>query len=648
VSRGAPRRGASPALDICCTAAVLGLLLLVLRARVVFTRSDLRDPVAMLRRFPSVAFPDLAYVAGLAVAGLALCALAAGRSRLQRAIAGAFALLACLSLVFGFVNVRAVAELGRPMNYQWLYYSHFMRSMDSYTALAALLSWTWAATVTAACLLLLIGAGLLARGARRVGWPGVPAWAAGAALLACLGLGWSRGGPREWSDAQAANPVLTLAASAFEAGRNPVLARMVTPIGPEDFLTAGERAATAGVTPLSGRARAAGVRNVVVVVLESVGAQYLWGFGGRDRGLMPELENLSGSGRRFVSFYAHQPSTTHSLVALLLAVYPPHSFRVLTREHPDIALPSLSSELKRRGYRTAFINAEDVGFQRADEFLAHQRFDLISDASTGACPAASGSARRYDDCMVAKLGSWIASDSTRPFFAVLCTYQTHFPYLPDSSATSHLHPPVPVTPGLQQPESLDVRFNRYRGGLRATDRALGTLVRDLEARGQLESTLIVLIGEHGEAFGQHGNAFHRYLFEEEVRVPFLLINPRLFHGEVDSVAGGTIDVAPTVLDLLGQPLPAEWQGRSLFAAGRTGRVYLFGPYSGLFGLREGSRKLIYDAIADRSSLYDLAADPLEAVDIAPADPAVVEQGKQRLAAWVQYQRRFYVRHGVSP
>ena len=72
-----------------------------------------------------------------------------------------------------------------------------------------------------------------------------------------------------------------------------------------------------------------------------------------------------------------------------------------------------------------------------------------------------------------------------------------------------------------------------------------------------------------------------------------------------------MDIAPTVLDLLGDTLPAEWQGRSLFDPGRPDRVYLFGPYSGLFGLREGSRKFIYDPIANEDQLYDLSADPHE-------------------------------------
>lgn len=643
--RKAPVGVDAAVIRICCTGAVLALLLTALRARILFSWSDLGSPTRILRGLAIGAYADLAYVAGLTGVFVVLCLLARDRPRVRGLIAGSFAVAMCLSLLLGFVNVRAVAELGRPVNYQWLYYSHFMRSLDTYTALAALLSWSWVAVVAIACLGLLLASHLLARGAarvvRRAGARRFGA-AVAVALSAYFALGWSWQSAAGWKSPTIENPVVALVTSVLDADTDPVLAKMPTGVGPEDFLSAGARGALAPQTSQTARARDAGVRNVVIVVLESVAAEYLWGFGAADSGRTPELERYQASARRFASFYAHQPSTTHSLVGLLLSVYPPLSFRVVTREHPDIALPSLSGELKRQGYRTALINAEDNRFQRADVFLSHRQFDLIADASTGSCAASP----RDDDCMVRDLATWIDRDSLRPFFAVLWTAQTHFPYLAPSTPADGRGTPTGVA-GHKPSDSLSVRFIRYLRALRETDRAIGKLLRLLEERGLLKSTLVVVSGDHGEAFGQHGNAFHRFLYEEEVHVPLFLINSRLFHGEIDSVAGGTIDLAPTVMDLLGYRVPAEWQGRSLFDSRRHGRVYLFGPYSGLFGYREGTRKFIYDPIANEDELYDLAADPDETVNIASKHPAAVREGRERLAAWVQHLDRFYRQLGVS-
>jgi arylsulfatase A-like enzyme len=550
-------------------------------------------------------------------------------------------------LLLGFVNVRAVAELGRPLNYQWLYYSHFMQSMDSYTALAALLSWRWAGEVLAACLLLLLLAELLARGVTKVLEP-VGRARVGASLAGGLGaylaLAWpahSRAGGMHAT--QLENPVVALVGSVLTADANPVLARMPTSAGPDDFLTAGERRARAPRTAFTGSARAAGVRNVLVIVLESVGAPYVSGFGAPD-GATPALDRYRPFSRRFTAAYAHQPSTTHSLIGLLLSVYPPNTFRTVTREHPDIALPSWSGELKRLGFRTAFINAGDNQFQREDAFLAHRRFDEVVDASTDPCSAGEVERVGADECTLRRLAAWVERDPHRPFFAVAWTIQTHFPYTVGRLAPAPVTSALPATfRGRPPSDSLPVRFARYRQALRDTDRAIGRMLDGLGRRGLLDSTLVAIVGDHGEAFGQHGNMVHRYLYEEEVRVPLLLINRRLFHGEADGTTAGMIDLAPTVMDLLGDSIPAEWQGRSLFSPERSGRVYLFGPYSGLFGYREGDRKLIYDAIGDETEVYDLATDPGEASNLAPRQPAVAREGRERLAAWEQYQNRFYRR-----
>jgi lipoteichoic acid synthase len=235
-----------------------------------------------------------------------------------------------------------------------------------------------------------------------------------------------------------------------------------------------------------------------------------------------------------------------------------------------------------------------------------------------------------DGCVVAALLEWAGRPGPQPFAAVLWTMQTHYPYFVSG-------------PEGRYAEAGSV-LNRYLTALHEGDRALGDLLRGLDRRGLLESTLVIVMGDHGEAFGQHGHTNHHLLYEEDLHIPLLLINGSLFHGERDSTIGGIIDVAPTIMDLLGYPLPAPWQGRSLFNLERTGRVYLFAPFSSVyFGYREGSRKLIYNASSNTAELYDLSADPEEKVNLAPRAPEVVAAGRDRLAAWARYQEHYYAR-----
>ena len=639
-------RRASPATRICCTGAALMIVLLPLRARIVHGLTDHHPAGDFLGRLAAASYGDVAYSAGLTCIFLLLCLLAASRPGVQHLVAGFFELAAGVSLAFGFVNVRAIAELGQPLNYQWLYYSHFMQSMDTYTALADLVSWRSLSLVTLGCVALLFLSRLLTFGSVYVGariGQRRPSAIAATILVAYLVVA------RTWSvrlglpPADVQNPAIALLDSYRRADDEPVLAEMATAIGADDFLTRGQRSPTASRTAYTARAQRDQVRNVVVMVLESVGAGYVAGFGDADSALTPELWTYGRSGLRFTSFYAHQPSTSSSLLALLLSVYPPHSFRAITREHPDIGLPSLSGELQRQGYRTAMFNAEDNRFQGANVFLSQRRFDLVEDAPSSSCRVAVDS--HADQCMVNNLVKWIDHGPRRPFFALLWTAQTHYPYLSPRTEVGQTIAPA-VAPS-QHPDSLlDTRYTRYLRALHESDRAIGSVFRQLDQRHLLDSTLIVVLGDHGEAFGQHGNMFHRLLYEEEVRIPLLLVNRRLFPAALDSTVGGTIDIAPTVLDLLGYPAPREWQGHSLFERARSGRVYLFGPYSGLFGLREATRKVIYNPIAGQFEVYDLASDPLETVNLAASNEDLVQLAQQRLAAWVQYQDRFYRAHGV--
>jgi len=269
--------------------------------------------------------------------------------------------------------------------------------------------------------------------------------------------------------------------------------------------------------------------------------------------------------------------------------------------------------------------------------LSHHGFDTLVDHRDIPCGGAKLKASQkgwpnldgvYDRCTSAALLDWVGKTRPTPFFAVLWTMQTHYPYFAAEERG--------FAPGRR-------RLERYMSGLYESDQALGELLRGLETSGVLDSTLVVVLGDHGEGLGKHQHLIHSTLYEEDVHIPLVLINRSLFHGEVDSVPFGMVDVAPTIMDLLGFPPEPTWQGRSGFDPDRSGRIYLFAPFSGvMFGLVEGSRKFIYNADDGTWELYDLNKDPGELTNLAP-DSADPREQLGRFAAWYQYQRSYYRR-----
>jgi arylsulfatase A-like enzyme len=125
------------------------------------------------------------------------------------------------------------------------------------------------------------------------------------------------------------------------------------------------------------------------------------------------------------------------------------------------------------------------------------------------------------------------------------------------------------------------------------------------------------------------------VYEENVHVPFLLWNPRLYPKPVRSaVVGSHVDVNPTLADLLGLPPSPSWHGRSLFDRLRPPRAYFYAANDDyLLGVREGEWKYIYNATEGRDELYNLKTDPAEGHNAAKQDAQRVRRLRQRLAAW---------------
>ncbi len=180
-------------------------------------------------------------------------------------------------------------------------------------------------------------------------------------------------------------------------------------------------------------------------------------------------------------------------------------------------------------------------------------------------------------------------------------------------------------------------FDRYRNALQYGDESLGTLMRGLRARGLEEQTLWIVMGDHGEAFGQHdGNSGHTFqLYEENVHVPLVIAAPGLIHEPTRSRRiVSALDVAPTMLELIGEPVPPGYQGRSMLEPDAR-MAFFFADYSlGLLGLRDGRFKMIDQPDARRSKLFDLEADSGERTDLSSRYPDRAAWYARNLRAWM--------------
>ena len=214
-----------------------------------------------------------------------------------------------------------------------------------------------------------------------------------------------------------------------------------------------------------------------------------------------------------------------------------------------------------------------------------------------------------------------------PFFVTLLPVSGHHPY------------DVPEPGPFGDANEID----GYRDALYYSDRMLHRFLEGIEARGLGSQTLTVIIGDHGEAFGEHeGNYGHVFcVYEENVRIPMIFHAPGLLDdaGLLTRVAS-TLDIAPTVLDLLGLPIPAAYRGASLLEPAPRMALFLADYSEPLVGLRDGRWKFIHDLGSGRMRLFDLIADPRERVDLAPGELQRANAYREHLEGWVEAVRSF--------
>jgi lipoteichoic acid synthase len=581
------------------------------------------DPLQGLPLLLKNAFQDFIYTAILTLL-FGVLFFIKKEKKYRRVIFWIFGSFAVLSIIICIANIKITALLGMPFNYRWLYYSDFLLSSDALNAigdnidkgsLLANLVMIIAIVPLVWCIYQLLVKG--------------PVLTA-IVLVICFGTASLAKSDLSIDKGKKANPIMYFVSSLFEQNSLSTLS------GKTNVNQFSKKNKNVLQPQYASAFQKANIKNVIVFVLESTPAEYITPYNSLYKAT-PFLDSIKSSSLFFDAAYAHAPATNKSLVSILCGSYPYLSYKAITAEKPDIKWPSISSELKKNGYRTSFINSGDNRFQGADRFLQHRGMSEIQDFRQNTCAAPVFSDSRYvdenleginDECLTTRFFDWIKDDQSTPFFSMMWTYQTHYPYFSTGKKIDF--------------NSKNPSLEKYLNALHNADRTLRQLVEGLKERDLFNSTLIVVLGDHGEAFGRHGQTSHAGgIYEENLHIPLILINPQLFKGERISEVAGSSDVAPTIFSILGKPIPNEWQGENLFSINRRNKVYFFSPFSDwLFGCREGNYKFIYNATTNVPYLYDLKTDPFESINIANKHPKYVKELHDHLNSWIQYQVQY--------
>ncbi len=438
--------------------------------------------------------------------------------------------------------------------------------------------------------------------------------------------------------------------------------------------------------------------NVIIISVDTLRKDHLscYGYEGCKT---PNIDEFAGKSVVFENCIAPAPGTTPSMASMLTGSYPTvHGCRhfPLIPINEDIKI--LSQILKPYGYHTEFYTAHPVlditrGFSRGFDFyeaypftgelqnLLPRRVDNIVLNFLGLINVLGDTART--DWLRDKVaGRLVKLDRYAPFFLWFHFFDPHAPYFPpqefipaDKDERMRVDS---VKYELKKKGYMNCESERgdivklYDGEIQYVDHALGELLQVMEEEGFFENTIVVLTADHGEEFWEHNAFGHGHcLYPEVIRIPLMIYLPP----SLGCVSGriydyvSLVDIAPTILDLLGLPGGEGMEGRSILKLmescesgpddDNTGvsdyalfSEFLLYPFRGegldgeKKGIYEGNYHLIYDFNSGEKELYDLDSDPGELMDISKEDEDTTDRLYSELMEW--YETNLQIVEELAP
>jgi len=403
--------------------------------------------------------------------------------------------------------------------------------------------------------------------------------------------------------------------------------------------------------------------NVLFIVVDTLRADHL-GCYGYARNTSPNIDALAGQGTvcdwaiapgipthpSFVTINTGQYPVTHGVVA--------HGgTRGISRSSPWLA-----SLLRKGGYTTCAIDNLGewrYGFSKGYEFYIDptQRRPLSINCDN----------REINRRAI----PWLKQHAKEQFFMLVHYWDPHTPYLPPRAYRTLFYKGDPHDPNNYTLEALiehplgrtwqDTWFNKLGGGItdaeylkalydgeiRYCDEGIGKLIETLEALKIADDTLVVLTSDHGEMMYRHGIFFdHHGLYDGNLHVPLIFRHADLKPGRILHLAAH-VDIAPTLLELCGVPVPEEMEGISLVPwlrgqRSKPTREFVVSQectWQMKWSIRTATHKFILAREEDfyhtpMRELYDLCSDPDELNNIADEEPDAARDLDARLEGWI--------------
>ena len=337
-------------------------------------------------------------------------------------------------------------------------------------------------------------------------------------------------------------------------------------------------------------------RSVLLISIDALRADHL-GCYGYARATTPALDQLASQGVRFNAAYAPTPHTSYSITSLMTGKY----MRPLLLQNAGRDSELWATLMRTYGYKTAAF------FPPAVFFIDGHRFREFEQQKLGFEYAkiefAEGQQR------LGQVKSYLDKQSKgTPLFLWTHLFGPHEPYVKAAEYDF----------GNQD-------LDRYDSEVRAADATVGRLVEMM--RRHDPNSVIIVTADHGEEFGDHGGRYHgTSVYDEQVRVPLLIVTPGIAQGRVIEPPVQTIDLLPTVLDGLEIVIPPRMRGTSLLMHLEAQGPPLASPGQAFAEtenytlLAEGNERLICQRRSGACRLFDTKADPRQTQDIAATRP----------------------------